>query len=81
MVTVVFFGAARIAFGVREIVIEAKSVSELLKKIAEKFNITYKQTKQYLCFVNEENITSLKMWRTKLSDGDKVMLLSPSSGG
>lgn len=81
MITVVFFGAARIEFGIREIVVEASSVSELLKKIATKFNITYKKAKQYLCFVNEENITSLKMWRTKLFDGDKVMLLSPASGG
>lgn len=81
MVTVVFFGAARLEFGVKEVVIEAKNVGELLKKIAKQFGITYKTAKQHLCFVNEQNITSLKMWRTKLNDGDKVMLLSPASGG
>ena len=30
---------------------------------------------------NDVNIASLKMYKTKLNDGDKVMFLSPASGG
>lgn len=81
MVTVSFFGAARLDFDTKEIILDAKDIASVVQQICQKFNITKKKARQYLYFVNEQNITELKMWRTKLNKGDKIMLLSPASGG
>lgn len=81
MVKVRFFGIARIKFKEKEIQIESSNVKELLQKIAERYNITLKDAKQFLIYVNDVNITDLKVFRTPLKDGDEVIFLSPSSGG
>ena len=71
MIEVKFFGTARVKFQVRSII----------SVVAERFCIREKEVKQFLIYVNDVNIASLKMYKTKLNDGDKVMFLSPASGG
>lgn len=84
MIEVKFFGTARVKFQVKSIEVDAtkaKDVKALVGIIAEKFCIREKEVRQFLIYVNEENIASLKMYKTKLNDGDKIMFLSPASGG
>jgi len=81
MVTVKFFGIARIKFQEKEICVESSSVKELCEVIAKRYNVPVKDVKQFLIYVNEVNIVDLKTFRTPLKDGDKLMFLSPSSGG
>ena len=71
MVKVKFFGSARV-------MLKEKDVLEF---VADKYGVTVKDMKQHLIYVNEVNITKLKMYKTKLNDGDIIMLLSPASGG
>ena len=80
MIEVKFFGTARVKFQVRSIEVEASDVKELISVVAERFCIR-EEVKQFLIYVNDVNIASLKMYKTKLNDGDKVMFLSPASGG
>ncbi len=81
MVTVKLYGAARVQFKEKQFTIEAASVAELLDVVAARYGVKRKDMKQFLIYVNEENIHTLKMYQTKLNEGDEVMLLSPASGG
>ncbi|MEG1529183.1 MAG: MoaD/ThiS family protein [Clostridia bacterium] len=81
MIEVRFFGTARLNLNMKYLELDAKSVSELLKKIEIEANVPPKFARNYLIYVNEVNIDKLKRFRTKLNDGDKIMILSPSSGG
>ena len=81
MVNVKFFGTARVKFQTRSLDVDADDVKTLIEKIAKHFGIHEKDLKQFLVYVNEKNITELKMYKTKLADGDTVMFLSPASGG
>ncbi|HKL94591.1 MAG TPA: MoaD/ThiS family protein [Clostridia bacterium] len=81
MVHIKFFGTARVKFGKSEMVANAKCVKELLQIVADEFGVRVKDIKQFLIYVNEINISKLKMWRTKLYEGDQIMFLSPASGG
>ncbi len=81
MVTAKFFGTARIVLKMKTEQIEALDVNELLSIIANKANVSAKKMKQFLVYVNEVNIDVLQNFKTKLKDGDVVMVLSPSSGG
>lgn len=81
MVTVKLFGTARVKFHEKEFQVEASTVKELTEVLALRYSVKPKEFKQFLTFVNDVNINKLKMFRTKLADGDVVMLLSPASGG
>lgn len=81
MVTVRFFGMARLNFGKRELTLDVSDMNELVGKLSDETGIDTKSVKQYLIFVNEVNIDNLKRFRTRLSDGDEILFLSPSSGG
>lgn len=81
MVKIKLFGIARVKFQVREVEIDAKSINDALVLLAEKFGVKSRDLKKFLIYVNEVNISQLKMYRTELKDGDVVMFLSPSSGG
>lgn len=62
--------------------LQANSIKELLKAMSNQIEgMTYNELKQHVIFVNGKNITELKMYRTKLKDGDKVLFMSPVSGG
>ncbi len=81
MVTVKLFGTARVKFHEKEFQVEAGTVKELMEVLADRFSVRTKDVKQFLIYVNEVNITKLKMYRTKLNEGDVIMFLSPASGG
>lgn len=81
MVIVKLFGTARLKFNEKEVQVEASTVKELTVVLAERYGVKAKDIRQFLIFVNDSNITALKMFRTKLNDGDVIMLLSPASGG
>ena len=40
-----------------------------------------KELKNAIIYVNDVNFIKLKKYRTKLADGDKVLIMSPASGG
>ena len=81
MITVKLFGAARINFKDKAVEMEASTVKEVLEKLAEKYNVSIKDFKQFVYFVNDVNIDKLKMYKTPLKDGDIVMVISLGSGG
>ena len=81
MVNIKFFGSARVKFGIRELSVDASDMGGLLKAVAAEFKVCEKDLKQFIVYVNEVNISKLKMWKTKLNDGDGIMFISPASGG
>ncbi len=81
MIEVKLFGTARLDLNMKETQIEADTVKDLLKGIAKQAGVPDKKMKQFLVYVNEVNIDQLQRFKTKLVDGDKIMILSPSSGG
>lgn len=81
MVEIKFFGLSRSKIGKSQIDLEAESIKQMIKVLSEETGLTKRQLKQNLIFVNEVNIQHLKMWKTKLNDGDKITFFTPSSGG
>ncbi len=81
MIKVLLYGEARLIFNVKEIEEKGSTVKELLSNLALRYDKKYKDLKKFLIYVNDVNITALRMFRTKLNDGDVIMMLSPSSGG
>ena len=66
----------------QECSLEAKNIKELFKELYE-MNPVYsvKELKNAIIYVNDVNFIKLKKYRTKLADGDKVLIMSPASGG
>ncbi|MDR3217104.1 MAG: MoaD/ThiS family protein [Clostridiaceae bacterium] len=82
MVKVNFFGVLRLDLGMSEVTGEGKNVAELLDNLKRTIEpLKELNLKNYVIFVNGKNISDLKLFRTKLSDGDEVTMLSPVSGG
>ncbi len=82
MVTVKFYGLLRLKVKVAQMQLQANTVRELLQQIERELKVVkYKELKQHNIFVNGKNITEQRMFRTKLKDDDKVVLMSPVSGG
>lgn len=82
MVKVKFFGLLRLDLKIKEIEVEALTVNEMLQKLSEQIpSMTVKDFKGYLIYVNGTPINKLKNFRTKLKDGDEVVMMNPASGG
>ncbi len=82
MIKVEFFGLYRLNYGLKECSVEAASVKELFKKLYEMNPVyTVKELKNSIVFVNDVNFLKLKKYKTPLKDGDKVLIMSPASGG
>ena len=82
MVNVEFFGLYRLSYGIQQCSLESKNVKELFKKLYEMNPVyTVKELKNAIIYVNDVNFIKLKKYRTKLADGDKVLIMSPASGG
>jgi molybdopterin converting factor small subunit len=82
MIKVKFFGALRLDLGTASVEVEASTVQEVYEKLAEMFAmLKAKDLKNYVTFVNGENIVNLKMQSTELNSGDEIILMSPVSGG
>ena len=83
MVRVRFFGLVRLKLAVEEINIEANTIRQLTEELGKLYGdtITAKEFRDNVMFVNGTMITEMKNMKTKLKDGDEVMILSPASGG
>lgn len=82
MIKVEFFGLYRLNYKMASWQTEASDINELLTKVSE-HNSFYsaKQLKDSIIIVNGKNIMDLKRFRTKLVEGDSVLIMSPASGG
>lgn len=82
MVKVKFFGLLRLDLNIKEVEVDATSVNDMLKKLSEQIpTMTAKDFKGYLIFVNGTPINKLRNFRTRLKDGDEVVMMNPASGG
>ena len=76
MITVKLFGLLRLESGIREKQLEAKTVKEVLTAL-EHCGISKRDLEGCIVLVDGRNATK----RTKLQDGDTVVLMSPVAGG
>ncbi|MBQ3193193.1 MAG: MoaD/ThiS family protein [Oscillospiraceae bacterium] len=76
MITVKLYGLLRIESGIREKQLEAAAVSDVLNALAD-CGIPKKELDACIILVNGKNAKK----RSKLTDGDTVVLMSPVAGG
>ena len=76
MITVKLYGLLRIESGIKEKQLEATAVKEVLEQLA-RCGIDRKALNGCVILVNESNANK----RSKLTDGDTVVLMSPVAGG
>ena len=76
MITVKLYGLLRIESGIKEKQLEASSVKEVLDALGD-CGIPGKDLNGCVIFVNGKSANK----RSKLADGDTVVLMSPVAGG
>jgi len=76
MITVKLFGLLRLESGIRKKQLEAKTVKEVLTAL-ESCGIPKKDLECCILLVNGKSANK----RTKLQNGDTVVLMSPVAGG
>ena len=76
MITVKLFGLLRIESGIKEKQLEATVVKEVLEQLAD-CGIDRKELNGCVVFINGNSANK----RSKLTDGDTVVLMSPVAGG
>ena len=76
MITVKLYGLLRLEFGIKEKQMEASGVKEVLEVLAE-CGISKKDLNSCVVLVNGNSANK----RSKLTDGDTVVLMSPVAGG
>ena len=76
MITVRLYGLLRIESGIREKQLEASTVADVLNALTE-CGIPRKDLDGCVILVNGKNARK----RSKLADGDTVVLMSPVAGG
>ena len=76
MITVKLYGLLRIESGIKEVQLEAGSVNEVLAHLAAR-GIPRKELSGCVILVNGNSANR----RSKLTDGDRVVLMSPVAGG
>ena len=76
MITVKLYGLIRIESGIKEKQLEANSVKEVLVSLQD-CGIDPRYLKGCIILVNGKSVHK----RTKLADGDTVVLMSPVAGG
>ena len=76
MIRVKLYGLLRIESGIKERQLEAATVKEVLEDL-ERCGIPRKKLDATVILVNGKNVNK----RSKLSDGDTVVLMSPVAGG
>ena len=76
MITVKLYGLLRIESGIKQKQLEARSVKEILILLAD-CGIPKKELDSCVILVNGESANK----RSKLTDGDTVVLMSPVAGG
>ena len=84
MIKVKFFGLLRLDLKSEGVTLhpsEASDVKELVARLSSLFPHFTEDFADQIIMVNDVNIINLKFFRTKLHEGDTVLLLSPVSGG
>lgn len=82
MITVKLYGLFRISAGKAVFEFEkAKDLNEVVSLLAQNSEVSSDEWKQAVLYVNGVPIDKLKMFRTKINDGDIISVLSPASGG
>ena len=76
MITVKLYGLLRIESGIKEVQLEAKTVKAVLDHLADR-GISPKALSGCIVLVNGNSANK----RSKLTDGDRVVLMSPVAGG
>jgi molybdopterin converting factor small subunit len=76
MITAKLYGLLRIESGIKEIQLNAKTVKDVLDHLTDR-GISPKELSGCVVLVNEKNASK----RSKLTDGDRVVLMSPVAGG
>jgi len=76
MITVKLYGLLRIESGIREKQLEASSIKEVLEALAA-CGIPGKALNGCLILINGSSANK----RSRLKDGDTVVLMSPAAGG
>ena len=76
MITVKLYGLLRIESGIREKQLEATTAKEVLERLVE-CGIDRKDLYGCVILVNGKSASK----RSKLTDGDQVVLMSPVAGG
>ena len=76
MITVKLYGLLRIESGIKERRLEADTVKEVLEYL-EGCGIARKDLSGCVILVNGSNVSK----RSRLADGDTVVLMSPVAGG
>ena len=76
MITVKLYGLLRIESGIKQKQLEARSVKEVLQSLAD-CGIPPKDLEGCIILVNGNTANK----RSKLADGDTVVLMSPVAGG
>ena len=76
MITVKLYGLLRIESGIREKQLEAATVKEVLEAL-EAHGLSRKELNSCVILVNGKNAAR----RSKLTDGDTVVLMPPVAGG
>ena len=76
MITVKLYGLLRIESGIKEVQLEAKTVKAVLDHLADR-GIPPKELSGCVILVNGNSANK----RSKLTDGDTVVLMSPVAGG
>ena len=76
MITVKLYGLLRIESGIKEKALEAKTVKEVLDALT-KSGIPQKDLDGCVILINGNSANK----RSKLTDGDTVVLMSPVAGG
>ena len=76
MITVKLYGLLRIESGIRQQQLEAATVKEVLDRLAA-WGFSKKELNGCVILINGKNANK----RSKLTDGDTVVLMSPVAGG
>ena len=76
MITVKLYGLLRIESGIKEKQLEASTVKEVLQ-ILEDHGLAHKDVYGCVILINGKSANK----RSKLTDGDTVVLMSPVAGG
>ena len=76
MITVKLYGLLRIESGIKEVQLDARSVKEVFEYLADR-GIPSKELSGCVVLVNGNSANK----RSKLTDGDRVVLMSPVAGG
>ena len=76
MITVKLYGLLRIESGIKEVQLEARTVKEVLDHLADR-GISQKDLSGCVILINGSSANK----RSKLTEGDRVVLMSPAAGG